>query len=275
MFLHIEKLLQYNVIIWYNEEKIKRVVYMWDRVELKSLAKQSLKNNYWQAFLISLVIAFTSGSGGGGGSGRAGEKAGEYVVEHPDILIILVAIGILAIAFRLLLGYSLEIGSRRYFVHLAQFKNIDGYYSFAFDRQNYKGIIFTMLLRDIFLFLWTLLLIIPGIIKGYSYRMVPYILAENPNIGAEEAITLSRKMMDGNKFESFVLDLSFFGWYLLGFLAFVVGTFFVNPYFDATEAQLYLVLRKNALEAQYCTYEDLKLQREINDFEDYNRRDDF
>ncbi|WP_313339735.1 DUF975 family protein [Sedimentibacter sp.] len=253
---------------------------MWDRVELKSLAKQSLKGNYWQAFLIGLVLALVSGTGGGGSSGRAGDRTGEYIARNPDIVIIVFAILILALAFRLLLGYSLEIGARRYFVNLAQFKNIKGYFSFAFDGANYKGIIFTMLLRDIFLFLWTLLLVIPGIIKGYSYRMVPYILADNPNVGAENAITLSRKMMDGHKFNTFILDLSFLGWYLLGMLVFVVGIFFVYPYFYATEAQLYLALRKNALEAQYCTYEDLNLRREFNDFDDYyrddyNRRDDF
>lgn len=253
---------------------------MWDRVELKSLAKQSLKDNYWQAFLIGLVLALVSGTGGGGGSGRAEDRVSEYISRNPDAIIIVTAILILALAFKLLLGYSLEIGARRYFANLAQFKKIKGYFSFAFDGANYKGIIFTMLLRDIFLILWTLLLVIPGIIKAYSYRMVPYILTENPNIGAEKAITLSRKMMDGNKFNTFVLDISFIGWYILGLLAFVVGIFFVYPYFYATEAQLYLVLRKNALEAQYCTYEDLNLKREFNDFDDYynddyNRRDDF
>lgn len=253
---------------------------MWDRVELKSLAKQSLKDNYWQAFLIGLVLALVSGSGGGSSSGGSGNKTSEYISRNPEMVIIVLAILILALAFRLLLGYSLEIGARRYFANLAQFKKIKGYFSFAFDAANYKGIIFTMLLRDIFSILWTLLFIIPGIIKGYSYRMVPYILADNPNIGAENAITLSRKMMDGHKASAFVLDLSFLGWYLLGILAFVVGIFFVYPYFYATEAQLYLVLRKNALEAQYCTYEDLNLKREFNGFDDYynddyNRRDDF
>ncbi|WP_312812639.1 DUF975 family protein [Sedimentibacter sp.] len=253
---------------------------MWDRAELKSLAKQSLKGNYWQAFCISLVLSLVSGSGGSSGSGGTSERTGEYIARNPDAVIIFLAILFLALAFRLLLGYSLEIGARRYFANLAQFKNIKGYFSFAFDGSNYRGIIFTMLLRDIFSILWTLLLFIPGIIKAYSYRMVPYILTENPNIGAEKAITLSRKMMDGHKFNTFVLDISFIGWYILGLLAFVVGVFFVYPYFYATEAQLYLVLRKNALEAQYCTYEDLNLKREFNGFDDYyrddyNGRDDF
>lgn len=243
---------------------------MWTREELKSLARSSLRGNYWKAFLIGLVLSLASGSGNGGSSGRAGDTANEFIHRHPDAFIIIIAIIILSIAYRLLLGYSLEIGSRKYFVQLAQFKNTDGCYSFAFDSENYRSIIGTMLLRDVYNLLWSLLFIIPGIIKAYSYRMVPYILTDNPNIGADKAITLSRKMMNGNKFETFVLDLSFLGWYLLGVLVFVVGIFFVNPYVFATEAQLYLVLRKNATEYEFCTYDDLNLQREMNDSDNFN-----
>lgn len=250
---------------------------MWTRAELKSLAKTCLKGNYWKAFLIGLVLSLASGSGS---LWRAEDTANEFIKRHPDALIIIIAIIILSIAYRLLLGYSLEIGSRKYFVQLAQFKNTDGCYSFAFDGSNYRSIIRTMLLRDIYNMLWSLLFIIPGIIKSYSYRMVPYILADNPNIGADKAITLSRRMMDGNKFDTFVLDLSFLGWYLLGLLVFVVGIFFVSPYVFATEAQLYLVLRKNAIDYEFCTYEDLNLQRDtddsdrFNDYNNYNRYKD-
>ena len=83
---------------------------MWERAELKSLAKQSLKSNYWQAFLIALVLALVSGSGGGS-SGGSGNRTGEYISRNPEIIIIVFAIIILALAFRLLLGYSLEIGA--------------------------------------------------------------------------------------------------------------------------------------------------------------------
>lgn len=243
---------------------------MWNRAELKALAKSSLKGNYWKAFWMGLVLMLLSGNGSGGSSGRAGDKASEYMQHNPDAIIIVIAIIILALAYRLLIGYSLEIGSRKYFVKLSQFQSSEGHFSFAFDSSNYKGIIATMLLRDIYSFLWSLLLIIPGIIKGYSYRMVPYILTDNPNMGADNAITLSRNMMNGNKFEAFILDLSFLGWYLLGFLAFVVGVFFVYPYYYATDAQLYQVLRKNALDSGYCTYEDLNMTRENNGFNDFN-----
>ncbi len=74
--------------------------------------------------------------------------------------------------------------------------------------------------------------------------MVPYILADNPSIGAERAIQLSNRMTGGEKWDMFVLDLSFLGWYILGMLALGIGVIFVNPYVDSTKAELYLILRK-------------------------------
>ena len=101
-----------------------------------------------------------------------------------------------------------------------------------------------MLLRGLFLFLWTLLLIVPGIIKAYSYRMVPYILADDPTISGRDAITLSRRMMDGQKWNAFVLDLSFIGWFLLSAVTLgLVGIFYTNPYVYATHAELYQTLK--------------------------------
>ena len=234
---------------------------MWERVVLKTKAKEVLRKKYWKSFLIGLVLLISGAdSRGGGSSGRsAGETIGEWV-DFSEYLIIIIAVVILVIAFRIIIGYALEIGSRKFFVLSAQYKNDIGCYDFAFDSGNFKGIISTMLLRDIYNFLWTLLFIIPGIVKSYAYRMVPYILADNPKLGADNAITLSRKMMDGNKFALFVLELSFIGWFLLGLLALGVGILFVNPYCYATEAQLYLVLRDNAIGRGYCTYEDLNLQ---------------
>ena len=79
---------------------------MWDRVELKTLAKASLKNNYWKAFLISLVLLLATGRGGN----SAGDNTNDYIRSHPEYIIIFVAIFILVVAYRILLGYSLEVG---------------------------------------------------------------------------------------------------------------------------------------------------------------------
>ncbi len=244
---------------------------MWERAELKIRAKEVLKKKYWKSFLISLVLLLAGGDNRSGGSsaGSNGDTLSEWF-DFSEYMIIIIAAVILIIAFRVLIGYALEIGSRKFFVQSAQYKNDIGCYDFAFDSGNFKGIISTMFLRDVYNLLWTLLLIIPGIIKAYSYRMVPYILADNPNLGADNAITLSRRMMDGNKFPLFVLELSFLGWYLLGLLALGVGILFVNPYYNATEAQLYLLLRNRAIDLGYCTNEDLNLNDDFIKHDGYD-----
>ena len=101
----------------------------------------------------------------------------------------------------------------------------------------------TLLLRDIFLILWTLLFIIPGIVKSYSYRMVPFILRDNPGLTASQVITRSRKLMDGQKWNMFVFDLSYIGWFLLGCITFgLVNVFWTEPYRQNANAAIYLKL---------------------------------
>lgn len=102
----------------------------------------------------------------------------------------------------------------------------------------------TMLLRKVFVFLWSLLFIIPGIIMSYAYEMTPYILNDHPELGAKEAIDRSRTMMKGHKWELFVLDLSFIGWLILSILTLgIVGIFYVNPYYNSSHAAFYEALK--------------------------------
>ena len=101
------------------------------------------------------------------------------------------------------------------------------------------------------------LLAVPAIIKFYSYRMTPWILADNPQIGHERALKLSIALTRGQKWQMFVLDLSFLGWWLLGLLACGIGVLFVYPYYLATLAELYARLRQNAVLGGLCTMEEL------------------
>ena len=100
-----------------------------------------------------------------------------------------------------------------------------------------------MFLRDLFTFLWTLLLIVPGIVKAYEYRMIPYLLAENPELTRKEAFAMTKKIMDGNKMDTFVLDLSFIPWILLAvLLCGILMVFFVAPYMVLTRTEQYVCL---------------------------------
>lgn len=98
------------------------------------------------------------------------------------------------------------------------------------------------LMQSIFISLWSMLFVIPGIVKSYSYSMAFYIKCDNPDMKWNDCITASRQLMDGHKGQLFCLDLSFIGWYLLGSLAFGVGTLWVAPYHEAARANFYASL---------------------------------
>jgi len=98
--------------------------------------------------------------------------------------------------------------------------------------------------------------------RSYAYRMTPWILADNPGIGHRRALKLSIGMTRGHKFAIFVLDLSFIGWYILGFLACCVGLLFVAPYVQATMAELYARLRQEAVGEGLTTMEELGFVRQ-------------
>lgn len=105
--------------------------------------------------------------------------------------------------------------------------------------------------------------------KYYSYNLVPWLLADNPNLGARRALTLSKQLTRTHRFEMFVLDLSFIGWYLLGLLACCIGVIFVNPYYYATKTELYTVLRELGVQKGSVTMEELGY-RLVEPEQDYN-----
>jgi len=105
----------------------------------------------------------------------------------------------------------------------------------------------TQILKYIYILLWSLLFVIPGVIKSYSYSMTEYVLKDNPELKNNEAIEKSMKMMQGNKLRLFLLHLSFIGWYILSFLTLGIGFFWLIPYVET---------------AQAAFYEDLKAQQE-------------
>lgn len=111
---------------------------------------------------------------------------------------------------------------------------------------DYKRIFVTMLLMFIYTFLWSLLLVIPGIIKGYSYAMTTYILNDDPSISGDAAIEKSMQMMQGNKMRLFLLDLSFIGWAILAILTAGIGFLWLSPYIYSARAKFYEDLKSEA-----------------------------
>lgn len=113
---------------------------------------------------------------------------------------------------------------------------------------NYFKNIAAYLLMCLFIFLWTLLLIIPGIIKALAYSMTPFILKDFPELSVNQAINLSQKMMKGHKFDYFWLGLSFIGWILLGLLTLGIGYIWLIPYMYTSYAAFYEEVKKEYLE---------------------------
>ncbi len=251
---------------------------MWTRRELKDYAKGFLKKHYWKAFIVCLIASLLSG----GGSSNSGSSNTNYnddtyynneytiVEEYNDNVtlefdspifnfftrnfkspLFMIGGGFVTLMFfvfiilMITVGFAIEVGKTRFF--LDGFKDdasISKLFS-PFNSEEYLKIVKTQFLRGLYNFLWFLLLIIPGVIKYYEYRLVPYILAEKPDLSSNEIILKSRELTSGHKMEMFVLDLSFIGWYLLGGLFFGIGVFFVDPYAEATYARLYNVLAGN------------------------------
>lgn len=156
--------------------------------------------------------------------------------------IVLVA-GTIGIAVDVLLINPVEFGCRNFFR-----RNLDepaklSSLTFAFDK-NYKNAVKTAFFKDLFIWLWSLLFVIPGIIKAYEYRLVPYIFAENPDMKYSDILAESSKLMKGNKWKTFVLDLSFIGWELLSLCTCgLLSVFYVDPYKLQTDAALYEAIK--------------------------------
>jgi uncharacterized membrane protein len=241
---------------------------MWTRRELKEEAKICFKATYWRTVLVSIIIMlFTGGAYAGssvsnyfpnGGNANsiteyaAGSSVHTTAVDITAVIImaiigIAVALIIVAVAFLIaaFIVNPIVVGCSRYFV-----RNLNGDTEVkealsAFDK-NYKNSVKIMFFRDLYTLLWSLLFIIPGVIKGYEYRMIPYLLAENPEMSMEMAFSLSKQMMQGNKWKAFVLDLSFILWHLLSVCTCgILEVFYVAPYINMTNAALYQALKGN------------------------------
>lgn len=237
---------------------------MWTRAQLKQNGLFHFKKNYWMCVLAALLLMLVGGvmAGGGGinfnfnGSDFEAELQ-EAVEEAPDtfgaamalvggiLAIVFLIIGVFGILLSIFVFKPLEVGGKRFFVaNHYQEKTELGELAFGF-KANYGNVVKTMFLKNLFVFLWSLLFVIPGIVKMYAYRMVPYLLTEHPDMDANEALALSQNMMNGQKMNAFVLDLSFIGWEILSAITFgLVGIFYVNPYKAATDTELYIALKE-------------------------------
>lgn len=235
---------------------------MWTRAELKDRAKTVLNHNYGKMIVISLVSIFANGTIGLNFNiptesdleefRRMGENGG----VNKDVLTLMLGIFTVMLAFALVLSLiqvavviflsnPLRVSINR-FMLCARVRDDASLNELGYGfKYSYGNIVKVMFLKSLYEFLWGLLFVIPGIIKSYEYYMIPYLLAENPDLTAEEAFAQSKQMMDGEKWKAFVLGLSFLGWYILSmYTCHILAFLYVIPYQFLTFTELYAVLKQ-------------------------------
>lgn len=258
---------------------------MWSRIELKDKAKLFLKQHYWKAFLVTLIMAIVGANGVSNtfeiklnsnnnfnntfserlssfefpdevfnyndyfdyaGNMNLDTSISMFGFDLPIVLTLahIIGLAIVAIVIGIFISNIIGVGGAKFFLDGTQDKVEVDNLIFGFKSPHYLNMVKVIFIKDLYIVLWTLLFIIPGIIKSFEYMMVPYILAENPELDSSTAIDMSRKMTDGHKLDIFVLGLTFIGWYILGTLLLGIGVLFVYPYTEATYAELYVKLKE-------------------------------
>ena len=220
---------------------------MWNRKEVKTRGKVNFKKNYWRSVLVAFIASLLTASAGVSSRQNSDELTNSFngIMEDPEAAMIIAGIlavmGVVILVISLLdifLFSPLQVGCSRFFVANQHVSAEVGEVGFPF-KNNYLTTVLAMFLRSILIVIGLILFVIPGIIMSFSYRLVPYILSDTPGISATDALKQSRAMMKGHKWNTFVYDLSFIGWFLLSVITVgIVGLFYVNPYKQNADAAL-------------------------------------
>lgn len=228
--------------------------------DFRSIARDALRGKWLVAIAAGLIAALLGGSGSGGpeinfnvdesGANASLEYAEQTILStseglNSEIGAFLLGgafvVGLIALALAVVffvLGSIVEVGYARFNLELVDGVEpaINSLFHYFY---NWKTTVAAKFLQGLYVFLWSLLLFIPGIIASYSYAMTSYILADHPELTASEAITQSKEMMEGNRFRLFCLQLSFIGWGILCIFTFGIGNLWLTPYIQAATAAFY------------------------------------
>ncbi len=228
---------------------------MWNRQEVKTKGKENFKKNYWKSVLVAFIYSLFFAATGSVSANRKEELSASFsetVAENPSAAAFLaVAFAIMGIAIIVLVLADIfilnpiEVGCERFFLK-NQDEQADWTELTHFFKNNYLNVVFATFLKSALICLGSILFVIPGLILNYSYRLVPYILSDDPTIDAVGALKKSRAMMSGHKWSAFVYDLSFILWIFLGCITCgIVSLFYVNPYKRNADAALYQAIKGN------------------------------
>ena len=214
----------------------------------RAAARNSLRGYWGWALLVCLVAGILGGAQPSGVSSgiRSFAENSPVELQGPLLMLLLSIVGILSIWGMVVffIGGAIELGLCAFHTRL----NLGQRPSFAslFERFDiFLKALGLRLFMGLFMFLWALLLLVPGIIAAYRYSMAPYLMAEYPEMGIREAVNRSKELMQDNKGRLFCLDLSFIGWWLLSILTFGILSLWITPYVQTARAAFYLELTGN------------------------------
>ncbi|MBQ4333308.1 MAG: DUF975 family protein [Clostridia bacterium] len=239
---------------------------MFDYALLKEDARAKLQRARWVVVLVAFLTALLSGmpvSLERGDTSNADSLLGGVLSVMPAdwtgiVLLGGFLLGLAAIAYTILVGNVIKVGGAGWMLRHHRGEELPLKEMFAPFKQNYKGTMNTMFLKDITVYLWSLLFVIPGIVKSYAYCMVPYLLRDNPHLTPKRALEISNQMTMGHKGDIFMMHLSFIGWMLLGVLtAGILNVAYVMPYMNLTMAGTYDHLKRLAINSGKLSCYDL------------------
>lgn len=217
-----------------------------DRIRIKENGKLHYQNNKWQNVLVILINTLIVG--------------GVQVVVRlsGDDWVLAMFMSLVSIALALLVVNVISMGTMTWFHRSIKTEGLKMEEMFWTFKEDYGGNVLMMFLISLYTALWSMLFVIPGIVKGYSYSLAMYIKSENPNIPASTAIELSKRMTNGHKMDLFVLDMSFIGWGILSaFTLNILGILYVMPYQYASKAFAYEEIKEEALANQIVSEAEL------------------
>ena len=233
--------------------------------DFRQIARDSLKGNWLVAVAAGFIATLLGGNLIGGSTfsidiGEEIELSAEQFMREialsPAIVNLLMGVIGAVAAFlavysiaRMIIGGTVALGYAKFNLNLVNRNNPKIEDVFSQFKNFGKGFIMNFL-RGLYTTLWTLLFIIPGVIASYSYAMTPYILYENPDMTANQAIKASKELMKGNKWRLFCLEFSFIGWSFLCVFTLGIGYFFLHPYTEAAGAAFYREIKWEKMKQQ-------------------------
>ena len=231
-----------------------------DSAYFRALARGALANRWGLSVGVGAVASILGGVSFGGD--LVFSMINSLSVQSPENLttslsssdIIALVISIISTLFFILLSIFLSsvvsVGYAKFNLDLHDWLEIPKFNTLFKYIRIWKTAVTTTLLQILYILLWSLLFIIPGIIAAYNYAMTSYILAENPNLTASQALEMSKTIMNGNRWRLFCLTFSFIGWHLLAALTLGIGELWVVPYEQAAIAAFYKEISSNCYEPQ-------------------------